>query len=80
MNNSIELPESFGAIHLAIRISIFVVFGIPLLTVGLTFIVALLTARDINWKIRVVLINILGCPVCVYLIEGYDNDAMLTLC
>uniref|UniRef100_A0A1X7SN30 G-protein coupled receptors family 1 profile domain-containing protein n=1 Tax=Amphimedon queenslandica TaxID=400682 RepID=A0A1X7SN30_AMPQE len=93
MNNSTELPESFGAIHSALHVSIFAVIGIPLFTISFTFIVALLTAKDVNWKMRVVLINILipniiysltallynlGYPVRVYLIEGNNDDAAIT--
>uniref|UniRef100_A0A1X7TNY2 G-protein coupled receptors family 1 profile domain-containing protein n=1 Tax=Amphimedon queenslandica TaxID=400682 RepID=A0A1X7TNY2_AMPQE len=95
MNNSTEFPESFLAIHSAIHVLIFVVLPVPLVTVTGMSIVALLTAKDVNWKIKVVLINILvpdiivfislifydlGYPVRVYLIEGNDTDALDVTC
>ena len=95
MNNSTELPESFRAIHSVIHVLIFVVLPVPLVIVTGMSIVALLTAKDVNWKMKVVLINILvpdiivfislifydfGYPVRVYLIEGNDTDAIDVSC
>ena len=89
MNNSTELPESFGAIHSALHVLVFAVFGIPQFIVTGVSIVALLTAKDVNWKMKVILINILvpdifyfvsttfynlGYPVRVFLIGGNDVD------
>ena len=95
MNNSTELPESFRAIHTALHVLIFAVLSVPLVTVTGMSIVALLTAKDVNLKMKVILINILvsdiiyflsqifyilGYPVRVYLFEGNDTDAFDLSC
>ena len=95
MNNSIELSESFGAINSALHVLIFAVILVPQLTITSMSILALLTAKNVNWKMKVILINILvpdiiyflsgflfhlGYPVRFYLIKGNDTDALDVSC
>ena len=95
MNNSTEPQANFPVLNSALHVMILVVFGIPQLTISVISILALLTAKDVNWKMKVILINILvpdviyflsatffhlGYPVRVYLIEENDTDALDVSC
>ena len=95
MNNSIELSGAFGATNSALHVLIFAVILVPQLTITSMSILALLTAKNVNLKMKVILINILvpdliyflsgiffslGYPVRFYLIEGNNTDALDVSC
>ena len=95
MNNSTEPQAVFPVLNSALHVLVFAVFGIPQFTITGMSILALLTAKDVNWKMKVVLINILvpelivflsgifynlGYPVRVFLIEGSSTDALDVSC
>ena len=92
MSLNISNPELFYAVNTALNLTLFTIFSLPTLILCVLCIVALLFAKEINWKIRVIMINLLtpeaivslsyimsyvGYPVRAY--SSSDNSLTCTI-
>ena len=56
-------PEMFFAINTAVHVSIFSLLTVPTIILCVLCVVALLLTKEIHWKIRMVLINVLAAEL-----------------
>ena len=95
MNDTSFDSDQFLAVHSAIHVLLFIIFVSPVLVLCVLCIFGLLPAKDINWKMKVILINILvpeiivslsgmfyllGYPIRVHVIDKDDEGSTSVSC